>query len=88
MFSAITHLFTPSLRKSLQSTRTSPGAGPLPKAAPRCGWGMWRCCMSPSQVHTSHHKDRFSRRDSPYYTRYRQHVYNTEGLEGTGLAES
>lgn len=74
MFSAITHLFTPSLRKALRTQRSSAGAEPLPEAAPRWGWGVWGRSVSPSQVHASRHEDYFSCKDAACYTRYGQQV--------------
>ena len=59
MFSAIPHLFTPSLCKSLQAWCSLAGAEFLPGRCPKVWEGRCRCWVSACQAHTSHHKDYF-----------------------------
>ena len=61
MFSAIPHLFTSSLFKSLQAWCSSAGAEFLPGHCPKVWEGRCRCWVSAYQAHTSHHKDYFIR---------------------------
>ena len=59
MFSAIPHLCTPSLCKSLQAWCSLAGAEFLPRHHPNVWEGRCRCWVSPCQAHPIHHKDYF-----------------------------
>lgn len=59
IFSAILHLFTPCLCKSLQAWCSLAGAEFLPGHCPKVLEGRCRCWVFPCQAHTSHHKDYF-----------------------------
>lgn len=59
MFSAIPHLCTPSLCKSLQAWYSLAGAEFLPGHHPKVWEGRCRCWVSPCQAHPIHHKDYF-----------------------------
>ena len=89
MFSALTHLFTPSLSKSLwrrtfliPHPHSSTGAGPLPEAAPKVWVGNVE--MLDVSLPSSHQPPQGFSLHLPCYPRYRQQVSDTEVLEGLG----